>query len=195
MSDEAAIGILVFDDIEELDLAGPWEVFSAWGETGSGPPCVAIGASTDPVRCRFGLTVTPDVSIGETPPLQAVVVPGGDGSRQAAKNANLIEFVRDVSKDVRAVLSVCTGVRVLRAAGLLRGRTVTTHREAFGEVRAWPEADLDEDARYVQDGSIWTSAGVTAGIDLALAAVEAWSTREEADRVRAYLEYAGGRTE
>jgi len=192
MSSSPTIGFLVFDGMEELDLVGPWEIFSAWGETGSGGRCLTIGTTTDAVRCRFGLRVTPDTSIAAAPPIESLLIPGGDGSRVAADDLEIVDFVRDRAHGGTTMLSVCTGIRVLHAAGLLRGRPVTTHHAAFDEVDGWDGVDLLRGRRVVRDGDLWTSAGVTAGMDLALAAIETWSSRDEADRVRAYVEYASG---
>jgi len=192
MSSGAAIGFLTFDKMEELDLVGPWEMFSAWAATGSGGDCFTVGATSDPVRCRFGLRVTPDTSIAEAPAAGVLVIPGGGGSRAAADDSGIVDFVRRTVQGGAAVLSVCTGVRVLHAAGLLEGKRVTTHHTAFDEVERWGRVDLVKGQRFVRDGEVWTSAGVTAGMDLALAAIETWSSRDEADRVRAYVEYASG---
>lgn len=190
MSSPSTIGFLVFDGMEELDLVGPWEMFSAWGETGSGGRCLTIGMTTDSVRCRFGLCVTPDASIAAAPRIEALLIPGGDGSRVAADEPDIVDFVRDRAHGGTTMLSVCTGVRILHAAGLLHRRSVTTHHAAFDEVEAWDGVELLRGRRVVRDSDVWTSAGVTAGMDLALAAIESWSSRDEADRVWTYVEYA-----
>ncbi|HHP7237573.1 DJ-1/PfpI family protein, partial [Longibacter sp.] len=110
----------------------------------------------------------------------------------AADDPEIVDFVRQRAHGGTTMLSVCTGIRILHAAGLLSGRPVTTHHAAFDEVDGWDAVELLHGRRVVRDGDVWTSAGVTAGMDLALAAIETWSSRDEADRVRAYVEYASG---
>ncbi|NBC86272.1 MAG: hypothetical protein GVY25_08780 [Bacteroidetes bacterium] len=110
----------------------------------------------------------------------------------AADDPDIVDFVRERAHGGTTMLSVCTGIRILHAAGLLRGRPVTTHHTAFDEVDRWDGVELRRGRRVDGDGEVWTSAGVTAGMDLALAAIETWSSRDEADRVRTYVEYASG---
>ena len=89
------VGFLLFPEMEELDFAGPWEIFSVWNEHFGGPPCISIARSLEPVTCRYGLRVLPDQTIGEAPELRALVVPGGDGSKAVAEDAELLAFVRE----------------------------------------------------------------------------------------------------
>lgn len=189
MPASSPIAFLLFDGMEELDLVGPWEVFSVWHEHFGGSPCVSIASSTNPVTCRYGLTVTPDRSFEEAGEFGALVVPGGDGSRTAASDPATLRVVRAVAATAHAVMSVCTGARILQAAGLLEGRSMTTHHSAFDEANAWEGVELREGRRFVRDGRVWTSAGVSAGIDLALAYVKANGGEDTAEQVRRFIEW------
>jgi transcriptional regulator GlxA family with amidase domain len=179
---------LLFDDMEELDLAGPWELFSVWHDRFGGPPCMTVSASGHAVRARYGLQIVPDAALADGPEAGVLVVPGGDGSRRVAEDGVILGWVRQTAARAEHVLSICTGVRILHAAGLLDGRTVTTHHSALAEAAAWPGVTVRE-ARYVRDGNVWTSAGVTAGMDLALAFIRAESGDATAQKVADFVEY------
>jgi transcriptional regulator GlxA family with amidase domain len=190
MSDFASppIGVLVFPDAEEMDFVGPWELFGLWHEHAGGPPCVLLAESTTPVRCRKGLRVVPDRGLNEAPTLHTLVVPGGEGSKQVCQQPEALAFVRSAAADASQVLSVCTGARILQAAGLLDGRSATTHWAALPEARRWPSVTVEE-RRFVRDGPIWTAAGVSAGIDAALALIEECAGTSAARNVRRQAEY------
>jgi len=182
------IGFLLFDGMEELDFAGPWEIFSVWNDHFGGPLCVSLDRSMEPVTCRYGLRVLPDMTVGRAPDLSALIVPGGEGSKAVVEADDLLAFVREVHKSGADVLSVCTGARVLAAAGLLNGKTVTTHHSARDEAATWPGVTVSP-GRYVQDGTVWSSAGVTAGMDLALAYVATRAGEQAADEIRHFIEW------
>lgn len=186
---DRTLGILLFPDGEELDFAGPWELFGLWRALGGGPRCVTIGRDGDPVRARHGLQVCPDVSMEDTPPLSYLLVPGGPGAEPAAQDPHTLQFVAQQAKTVDALLSVCTGVRVLHAAGLLAGRSVTTHHTALDDVRSWNGVTAVDDERYVRDGALWTAAGISAGLDMALAFIAAEAGPGVAKRVQREAEY------
>lgn len=186
---DSTLGVVLFPGVEELDFAGPWELFGVWREYGEGPRCLTIGADPDPVRARHGLRVVPDVGRDAAPSLTHLLVPGGPGAEQAAHDAAVTQFVARQAKDVTAILSVCTGVRVLHAAGLLDGRRVTTHHTALDDVRDWDGVTAVDDERYVRDGRVWTAAGVSAGLDMALAFIAAEAGSAVAARVQRAAEY------
>lgn len=179
---------LLFDDMEELDLAGPWELFSVWHDRFGGPPCMTVSATGHAVRARYGLQIVPDAALADAPEAGVLVVPGGDGSRRVAEDDATLDWIQQSAARADHVLSICTGVRVLHAAGLLDGRTVTTHHSALAEAATWPGVTVEE-TRYVHDGNVWTSAGVTAGMDLALAFIESIAGKAVAQRVAAFVEY------
>jgi transcriptional regulator GlxA family with amidase domain len=162
-------GILIFPGVEELDFAGPWEILGMWGKFSGGPENrLIVAPSADPVVCAKGLTVIPHVSMADCPPLDFLLVPGGEGTRREVDNPALIDFIAGQAKSCRAVLSVCTGSFLLHRAGLLAGRRATTHWGSLGRLRELGDVDVREE-RFTRDGAVWTAAGVSAGIDMMLA--------------------------
>ncbi len=162
-------GILVFPNVEELDFAGPWEILGMWGKYAGGPDTRLIVAETSgPVTCAKGLTVLPHVSFADCPPLDGLLVPGGEGTRREVDNPALIDFIAAQAKSCRAVLSVCTGSFLLHRAGLLSGRKATTHWGSLERLRKLGDVHVEEE-RFTRDGNVWTAAGVSAGIDMMLA--------------------------
>jgi transcriptional regulator GlxA family with amidase domain len=165
-------GFLLFPGLEELDLVGPWEMVSMWSQHLQGPEkCLMVAQSMDPVICAQGMSLNPHVSFAECPRLDYLLVPGGQGTRTEVANEILIRFVADQARDAQAVLSVCTGAFILHRAGLLSGKRATTHWSSLPRLRELGDVEVVEE-RVVRDGKIWTAAGVSAGLDLALAFIE-----------------------
>jgi len=161
------IGILLFDDVEELDFAGPYEVFGMAARFGA--ECRTLLVAPSQVRCRYGLRVLPDVSFSDAPPLDLLIVPGGLGARTHARaDRAILDFVR---RQEGMVASVCTGALILAAAGLLDGLSATTHHASLHLLREYAGVDVREGVRFVMHDRIATSEGITAGIDLSLALV------------------------
>ncbi len=182
-------GIIVFNQVEELDFIGPWEMVTMWRKVAEGPEnCLIIGQSLEPVICAKGLSLNPHVSFASCPTLDYLLIPGGQGTRQEVNNPVLIEFVATQAKNCNAVLSVCTGSFVLHAAGLLWGKKATTHWGSLNRLRVLRDVTVVEE-RYVQDGNVWTSAGVSAGIDLILAFIASVAGEEAAGKVQCSAEY------
>ncbi len=181
-------GFLVFDDLEELDLLGPWELIGVWADQDGGPSeRLLIGKHTRGIRCAKGLHLTPDIAFDAVGRLDALLVPGGQGSRPAARDPEILDFVR--AHAARApVLSVCTGALILAAAGLLDGRRATTHFASL-ERLAGTDGIHAVEQRYVRDGDIWTSAGISAGMDMTLAYIAAMAGGDVAGRVQRWAEY------
>ncbi len=164
-------GFLLFPDAEELDFVGPWEVIGMWGKVFGGPEeCLIVSQDGRTVRCAKGLRVEADHGFETCPPLDYLLIPGGQGTHREVDNADLISFVRKQAAGCRQVLSVCTGSFVLQAAGLLDGKRATTHFLSWDRLRQLPGVTAVED-RFTRDGNVWTAAGVSAGIDLALALI------------------------
>jgi transcriptional regulator GlxA family with amidase domain len=186
------IAILLFDDAEELDWAGPWEVLAAWAQRwpDDDVEVFTIARSVDPVRCAKGLRVLPDHAIDDAPPFDVLVYPGGQGTRGHLGDEALLAWVHDVAARGTLVTSVCTGSLVLAAAGLLDGRPATTHwstLDALGRLGTGVEVRPDD--RFVDDGAVITAAGVSAGIDMALHLVARLHSVERAREVRRYIQY------
>jgi transcriptional regulator GlxA family with amidase domain len=185
------IGILIFDDAEELDFVGPWEVFKMAREAKPGAfELVLIAERAEPVRCRGGMRVIPDATIADCGTLDVLLVPGGQGTRLQVKNEKLLAWIANVAGTAQWVTSVCTGALLLTAAGPARGKRVTTH---WGFVKALRErgeaAEVLDNFRYVRDGKVVTAAGVSAGIDMALWLVGQWENPAFARLCQRMMEY------
>jgi len=169
------VAILAFDDVQSLDVTGPAEVFSLAGRLAGGAYQVELVAPTaGPIRTNSGLTLVPDrAATSVRGPIDTLLVAGGSGVEQAMTDERLVAWVRRAAARSRRVASVCTGAFLLAEAGLLDGRRAATHWAGCDELaRRYPAARVDHDSIFVRDGDVWTSAGVTAGMDLALALVE-----------------------
>lgn len=182
-------GILIFDDAEELDFVGPWEILTAAAAVVKGGRVVTIAERPGPVRCAKGLRVLPDHGFADAPSLDVVLVPGGMGTRREVSNPVLIEWLRKTGERCRWVTSVCTGSLLLHEAGFARGKRVTTH---WGFVKALQErgdVTVLDGPRYVRDGNVVTAAGISAGIDMALWLVGQLESPEIARQVQRYVQY------
>ncbi|NWJ41293.1 MAG: DJ-1/PfpI family protein [Geothrix sp.] len=184
-----SFGVLVFNQVEELDFVGPWEMLRMWSKLADGPDtCLIVSQSLDAVVCAKGLSINPHTSFADCPALDYLLIPGGQGTRHEVNNPVLIDFVATQAKSCKAVLSVCTGSFLLHAAGLLSGKTATTHWGSLDRLRALGDVSVVEQ-RYVQDGSVWSSAGVSAGTDLMLAFIASVAGEEAAGKVQSGAEY------
>jgi transcriptional regulator GlxA family with amidase domain len=184
--------ITVFDDVQSLDVTGPLEVFvgaSRFRAARTRSPAYRVSVAAvggGPVRTSSGLTIVPDADLLDAGPPHTLVVAGGAGTR--APDPKLVEWIRRTGARAKRIASVCTGAFLLADAGLLDGRRVTTHWNAAAALkRRHPRVIVDPEPIFVQDGPVWTSAGVTAGIDLALALVEEDLGREAALVVARHL--------
>lgn len=186
------VGILIFDDVEVLDFCGPFEVFSVARPASVDDDearlfeVVTIAEAPRTVRARHGLQVIPDHTINDHPPLELLVVPGGRGTRRERHNQKLLEWIAQQDARTELTASVCTGAFLLAERGLLDGKRATTHWASINFMReTYPNVEMIENTRFVDEGRILTSAGISAGIDLCLhivaklhgAEVAAWTAR------------------
>jgi transcriptional regulator GlxA family with amidase domain len=186
------VGIFAFDDVEVLDLCGPFEVFSTARSVGQHDDharlfdVVVIGEEQRTIKCRGGLLLTPNATIDNHEPIDILVLPGGPGARRERCNERVITWIRTQNEKTAILASVCTGVIFLAEAGLLTNRRATTHWRWMDRTRAeYPGVELISGNRYIDEGHIVTSAGVSAGIDMSLHLIErlggdavaAWTAR------------------
>ncbi|MEA2450249.1 MAG: hypothetical protein QOG63_2181 [Thermoleophilaceae bacterium] len=167
--------ILAVDDVQSLDVTGPTEVFSQAGQIAREPYRIELVAPTAaPIRTNSGLTLVPHRAVSELRgPIDTLIVAGGSGVVRACEDERLVAWVARAAKRARRVASVCTGAFMLAEAGVLDGRRAATHWSGCEELaERYPAVEVDREAIFVRDGDVWTSAGVTAGMDLALALVE-----------------------
>jgi transcriptional regulator GlxA family with amidase domain len=184
-------GVLVFDGAEELDFVGPWEVFTASGMVHEGRDrTVLIAQNAGPVRCHKGLRVVPDHTFTDHPDLDVVLVPGGMGTRTEVNNVTLLEWLGKVAASCTWVTSVCTGSLLLHAAGPARGKRVATHWGFEDALEKRGDITVVRDARWVRDGNVVTSQGVSAGIDMALWLIGQLDSPAHARTVQRYIQYA-----
>jgi transcriptional regulator GlxA family with amidase domain len=186
--DDFAIAIALWDGVEELDFAGPYEVLTAWARGSERPITVrTVAETTEPIRCSHGLRVIPDVAWSDVGALDLFLLPGGNTQPLQDDNA-FLQRMRALAGAGTLMTSVCTGALVYGKAGLLEGRPATTHwgsLERLGQTGA----KVDAEARFVDDGEIVTAAGVSAGIDMALHLIARLDSVERARTVRRYIQY------
>ncbi len=188
------VGILIFEGVELLDFAGPYEVFSAARDSADSrerPLTVfAVAESMEPVTCRNGLVVQPRYSLADCPPLDILLVPGGQGTRTAIDRAPLIAWIAERAASTELTTSVCTGSFLLAKAGLLAGKATTTHWASVERLRNdFPQIEVRDAVRWVDEGNIVSSAGVSAGIDMALYLLQRLYGAEVADATARGMEY------
>ncbi len=182
------IAFVLFPEFEELDFAGPYEVFgmaAKYIDTDWRPYTVA---AEPVVRGALGMRVQSDYKFADAPPPDLVVVPGGFGTRPGMDDAALIGYIKRAGEGARYVTSVCTGAMLLHRAGFLAGRRAATHWGARKELRELGNVNVVEE-RWVHDGNVVTAAGVSAGIDMALYVVGLLKSPEDARKVQRFMEY------
>lgn len=192
------VGIFVFEDVEVLDFAGPYEVFTTASRVDrrahpSKPErfdVFTVGSSTAPIRARAGLWFQPDNDFDNHPSIDLLIVPGGVISKELDKS-EVINWIARLSAQSLLTASVCTGAFLLAKAGLLNGKAATTHWEDIDELRAmFPAVTVRSGVRWVDEGSIVTAAGISAGIDMSLHLVERLAGRELAIDTAHQLDFA-----
>jgi cyclohexyl-isocyanide hydratase len=176
-------GMLVFPNMTQLDLTGPYEVLARL----PGAETLLLWKDLGPVRSEHGLTIQPMATFATCPPLDLVLVPGGAGINALLEDAEVLGFLRHAAASARYIVGVCTGSLVLGAAGLLRGRRAATHWMSRDLLRAFGAEPIPE--RVVVDGRLVTGGGVTAGIDVALTVAAEIAGRAVAETIQLAIEY------
>ncbi len=196
--DRKRVGILVFDDVEVLDFCGPFEVFSVTlldeekrREESSPFEAFLVADNEDLVITTGGMKVVPDHTLETCPALDILVVPGGWGTRREAGNKALLEWISTRASEVETLASVCTGSMLLGEANLLEGRRATTHWKSLDRMESsFPNVEVIRDEHVVEDGGdVMTSAGISAGIELALRLVAKYHGEKVARNTARYMEY------
>lgn len=178
------IGLLLFPRLTQLDLTGPFEVFSKLPDAS----VHLLWKTLEPVAAETGMRILPDTTLAECPPLDVLCVPGGPGVSAMMEDAEVLAFLREQARGARFVTSVCTGALVLGAAGLLRGKRATTHWASHDLLSAF--GAIPTKGRVVRDGNLVTGGGVTAGIDFALTVVAEIAGPDVAQGIQLQIEYA-----
>lgn len=186
------IAVALFPNSEELDWAGPWEVFGAWARFWSDDQVevFSVADQSGPIRCANGLTVVADRTWDDAGPIDVLVYPGGNGTRDQLGDEVIRARLRALADSAQILAAVCTGSLVFADAGLLDGRPATTHWASLADLAALGrDIEVRPDDRFVDDGAIVTSAGVSAGIDMALHLVARLHSDQRAREVRRVIQY------
>jgi len=191
------VGIYLFDEIEVLDLGGPFEVFSTASRMkarlhpGTAKPfeIFTVADAIRPIRARGGLMLQPNFDIANHPAIDVLIVPGGVHTAELERN-EIIQWLARTAGKASLTASVCTGAFLLAKAGLLRGKTITTHWEDIDEFRVmFPDIPVQDDKRWVDNGNVVTSAGISAGLDMSLHLVARLEGEELAVRTARQMDY------
>lgn len=186
------LAILLFDDVEELDFCGPFEVFNLANEVSDQQhfDVYTVAESSQEIKTHNRLRVLPDYSLQACPKPDILLIPGGIGTRAVLRNETILRWVKVSAPQVELLLSVCTGALILAEAGLLDGLQATTHHACFAELaeRA-PQAILVKNMKYVDNGRIILSGGISAGINMSLYVISRLIGRETALKVAREMEY------
>ncbi|MBP1967509.1 DJ-1/PfpI family protein [Paenibacillus aceris] len=191
MDQARRVAILIFDNVEPMDFVGPFEVFIAASNRGKDFQVYTVAEHDRPVKAMGNLSVNPSYTLDNCPKPDIVIIPGGWGSRQEMHNEVITNWIYQVANEVELLLSVCTGALILAKANVLNGLKLTTNRLAVDELRevAPASAQIVEHARYLDNGKIVLSAGISAGIDMSLYVVGRLLGSERALRTAQLMEY------
>lgn len=186
------LGILAFQDMEVLDFAGPFEVFSVANQLADYTllDIQVIGLDSSLVLAKNGLKIMPDCSIMDVSDLDVLIIPGGDGSKALMKNTEGMAWIQTLAQGLEVLATVCSGARIVAKLGFLQGKTFTTHAEVFEDIVAIdPSASPIRGVRYIDHGKVMTAAGVAAGIDLSLHIVHKLFGKSLQEATAQYMEY------
>ena len=186
------IGILLFDDAEVLDFAGPFEVFSVTSELNNFEPfnVFTVAEEQVPIRAVNGLSVNPTYSFNSCPKIDILIISGGSGTRAQMENTALLAWIGSIHQHTELTLSICSGSRLLGVLGLLDGKPYCTHHDVYEHMKEIVPNGLPQmDKRFIQSGKLFTSGGISAGIDLSFHIVSQLLGQDTAERTASYMEY------
>jgi transcriptional regulator GlxA family with amidase domain len=182
-----SFGFLIYPGVEELDFQGPWEMVGMWHKYAGGPAPCLVARNLDPVRCAHGMRVLPDIDFTSEKRFSQLLIPGGFAAFTEMHQADICGFVRRHAQAGTTLMSVCSGSFILLGANVLSGRRASTNWKVVEKLR---EAGIDVvEERYTHDESVWTSAGVSAGIDMVLAYIAFTHGEDVASLVQLNAEY------
>ncbi|PTM54638.1 DJ-1/PfpI family protein [Desmospora activa DSM 45169] len=189
-----SVGIFLFEGVEVLDFAGPFEVLSVtqFEQDWKAKPfqVATFSESGETIVARNGLKILPNDSFCSAPPFDIIVIPGGPGIENEFYNAATIQWLKERMEHVQVMASVCTGAFLLAKAGLLNGKQVTTHWASIEELQnRFPDTTVMKKVKFVDQGKIITAAGVSAGIEMSLHLVDRFYGNEMAKKTARYIEY------
>jgi transcriptional regulator GlxA family with amidase domain len=190
------VGIFLFNDIELLDFAGPYEVFSVTSELNDHKLFRVFSLTGDgrEIKSVNGLKVVPDYGFANHPPIDILVIPGGVGTRAEVTKRSVLDWVAGVHQGAKITMTVCSGARLPAALGLLDGLETVTHHTVFDSLKKLaPGTIINADKRFVDNGKIMTSGGISAGIDLSLHIVRKLCGEDIANKTIKYMEYGDWR--
>jgi len=183
------LGVLLYKNVQPMDVIGPWEVFSFWNKILETPIEMFFISEKDAyVECDDNVILKAHYNFAEAPQADYFIVPGGVGRVEQANNPTLIQFIQQQAQHCKYLISICTGMFLLLKAGLLSGKNITTYWRAIPELKNFSDTHLVEE-RIVKNGNIWMSGGVTSGIDLALELIAEVSGKTAAGQVQLLCEY------
>ncbi|BFM19253.1 DJ-1/PfpI family protein [Gilvimarinus japonicus] len=182
------IHFIIYDKVEELDLVGSWELVGLLAEMGlcESPKLISLNSMTPSGEHGMRFSADMHISAAELPDI--LIVPGGSGARTAAQDDAAIAFIRSAGTRCHSVLSICTGMYLMQQAGLLQGKKATTHWAFMEHLKQDTSVEVVEE-RFVKDGNIWSSAGVSAGMDMTLAFIADYFGEEVAATIQLKAEY------
>ena len=186
------VGIYLFNKVELLDFAGPYEVFSTAAELNDRKQFRVFTISEDggAIKSVNGLIVIPDYSFSNHPKIDILIIPGGEGTKAEIKKKKVMEWIERTYASADVMATVCSGARIPAVLGLLDGLEATTHHSVIDDVkRLAPEVTIDHSKRFVDNGKIMTSGGISAGIDLSLHIVKKLCGEKVAEKTMEYMEY------
>jgi transcriptional regulator GlxA family with amidase domain len=182
-----SFGFLIYPGVEELDFQGPWEMVGMWHKYADGPAPCLVARNLDPVRCAHGMRVLPDADFAGASQLNQLLIPGGFAAFEEMKRPDVCNFVQRHAQAGTTLMSVCSGSFILLGANVLSGRRACTNWKVIDKLRQAGIEVVEE--RYTRDGSVWTSAGVSAGIDMLLAYIAFTQGEDVASSVQLHAEY------
>jgi transcriptional regulator GlxA family with amidase domain len=188
------LGLVLYENVQPMDVIGPWEVLAMWKKVLQAPIAMyLVSENGGPVKCDDDIVLTAHCAFNNSPDFDYLIVPGGRGRREQVDNERFIAFIKAKAAKADKIISVCTGMFLLHKAGLLRNKPVTTYWRALSELRSLKDIEVKEE-RVVKSGNIWTTGGVSSGIDLAFELIAEIAGKEEAGRVQLLFEYFPKRT-